>query len=170
MVPFAYQRTTRLSLANLTGGGQEDGCYCLYNIGDCLHIGHVDNTFKVRRQGGAPGGVGGQCRQGGKPRGSSWKGGEGPRASAPHADTTPGTTPSTASSQPALSPTHCPQEPVRTLVLNSSAAGSRNAYPNCHDYAPAKDGVDTLVGLGDGQGEHSVSHCHSGSSMPPCTH
>lgn len=42
------------------------------------------------------------------------------------------------------------QDPVRALLLGNGS--SRPALPTCVDFAPAgKDGVDTLVGLGDGQ-------------------
>eukprot|EP00983_Pelagomonas_calceolata_P006275 207953-Pelagomonas_calceolata.AAC.1 len=46
------------------------------------------------------------------------------------------------------------QEPLRSLALGNQGARS-NALISCHDFLPgAKDGVDTLVGMSDGQGAY----------------
>jgi hypothetical protein len=43
------------------------------------------------------------------------------------------------------------QEPLRSLMFNPSAV--RDGYPTCHAHYPAaKDGVDTLVGIANGEG------------------
>jgi hypothetical protein len=47
LVPFSYQKSTRLTLAHLSGGGPEDGLWCLYNVGDYLHIARYDATHKA---------------------------------------------------------------------------------------------------------------------------
>jgi hypothetical protein len=49
LVPFAMRRTTRLTIATLHGGEQE-GMYMVYNVGDYLHITPFDATEKVRAQ------------------------------------------------------------------------------------------------------------------------
>lgn len=49
LVPFAMRRTTRLTIATLHGG-EEEGMYMVYNVGDYLHIAPFDATEKVRRQ------------------------------------------------------------------------------------------------------------------------
>ncbi|GIL43152.1 hypothetical protein Vafri_973 [Volvox africanus] len=83
--PFNYQRSTRLTLANLQGG-QEDGQWIVFNVGDCINICSYDATNK---------------------------------------------------------------EPFRALLFNNSTV--RTGYPTCHAFMAAKDNVDLLVGLGDGQ-------------------
>lgn len=50
LVPFAMRRTTRLTIATLHGG-DEEGMYMIYNVGDYLHITPFDATEKVRQQG-----------------------------------------------------------------------------------------------------------------------
>lgn len=49
LVPFAMRRTTRLTIATLHGG-DEEGMYMVYNVGDYLHVAPFDATDKVRRQ------------------------------------------------------------------------------------------------------------------------
>lgn len=46
LVPFAMRRTTRLTIATLNGG-EEEGMYMIYNVGDYLHIAPFDATEKV---------------------------------------------------------------------------------------------------------------------------
>lgn len=46
LVPFAMRRTTRLTIATLHGG-EEEGMYMIYNVGDYLHIAPFDATEKV---------------------------------------------------------------------------------------------------------------------------
>ncbi|KAG2495709.1 hypothetical protein HYH03_006309 [Edaphochlamys debaryana] len=82
--PFNYQRSPRLTLAQLQGGAEE-GAWILFNIGECLNIARYDATHK---------------------------------------------------------------DPSKALLFNSSPV--RTGYPTCHAYAPARDGLDLLVGLGDG--------------------
>jgi len=47
LVPFAMRRTTRLTIATLHGG-DEEGMYMIYNVGDYLHVAPFDATEKVR--------------------------------------------------------------------------------------------------------------------------
>lgn len=47
LVPFAMRRTTRLTIATLHGG-DEEGMYMVYNVGDYLHVSPFDATEKVR--------------------------------------------------------------------------------------------------------------------------
>jgi hypothetical protein len=49
LVPFAMRRTTRLTIATLHGG-DEEGMYMIYNVGDYLHVAPFDSTEKVRQQ------------------------------------------------------------------------------------------------------------------------
>lgn len=46
LVPFALRRTTRLTIATLHGG-DEEGMYMVYNVGDYLHVSPFDATEKV---------------------------------------------------------------------------------------------------------------------------
>lgn len=46
LVPFAMRRTTRLTIATLHGG-EEEGMYMVYNVGDYLHVTPFDSTEKV---------------------------------------------------------------------------------------------------------------------------
>jgi hypothetical protein len=46
VVPFAMRRTTRLTIATLHGG-DEEGMYMVYNVGDYLHVAPFDATEKV---------------------------------------------------------------------------------------------------------------------------
>lgn len=46
LVPFAMRRTTRLTIATLHGG-DEEGMYMVYNVGDYLHVVPFDATEKV---------------------------------------------------------------------------------------------------------------------------
>ncbi len=48
LVPFHYQRSTRLTLANLQAGGAEDGSYVIFNVGELVHIARRNATHKVR--------------------------------------------------------------------------------------------------------------------------
>lgn len=45
LVPFAMRRTTRLTIATLHGG-DEEGMYMVYNVGDYLHVAPFDATDK----------------------------------------------------------------------------------------------------------------------------
>jgi hypothetical protein len=49
LVPFAMRRTTRLTIATLHGGNDE-GMYMIYNVGDYLHVSPFDATDKVMSQ------------------------------------------------------------------------------------------------------------------------
>lgn len=49
------------------------------------------------------------------------------------------------------------QEPARCLAFNTGAL--RPGFPVCHAFSPAKDGVDTLIGLNDGSGAQPGVHC-----------
>mmetsp|Transcript_15945 Transcript_15945/g.34445 ORF Transcript_15945/g.34445 Transcript_15945/m.34445 type:complete len:454 (-) Transcript_15945:734-2095(-) len=40
------------------------------------------------------------------------------------------------------------KEPTRSLLFNANP--TRGGFPTCHAFAPARDGVDLVVGLGDG--------------------
>jgi hypothetical protein len=46
LVPFAMRRTTRLTVATLHGG-DEEGMYMIYNVGDYLHVAPFNSTEKV---------------------------------------------------------------------------------------------------------------------------
>lgn len=46
LVPFVMRRTTRLTIAALHGG-EEEGMYMVYNVGDYLHVCPFDATEKV---------------------------------------------------------------------------------------------------------------------------
>eukprot|EP00798_Chlamydomonas_sp_ICE-L_P024182 gene24182-9772_t len=85
-IPFNHLRQTRLTLATLSGGGNEAGRWLIYNVADNLNICRPDSVQK---------------------------------------------------------------DPARALGFNVSS--SRTGFPSCHTFMPAKDGVDLLVGLGDGQ-------------------
>jgi hypothetical protein len=51
LVQFASRRGTRLTLAELHGGNEE-GVYIVYNVGDYLNISPYDATEKVRTAAG----------------------------------------------------------------------------------------------------------------------
>lgn len=54
LVPFAMRRTTRLTIATLHGG-DEEGMYMVYNVGDYLHVAPFDATEKVGHKHGSTG-------------------------------------------------------------------------------------------------------------------
>eukprot|EP00775_Hariotina_reticulata_P004222 gene4222-4471_t len=85
LVPFAMRRTTRLTVATLHGG-EEEGMYMIYNVGDYLHVAPFNCTEK---------------------------------------------------------------DPMVSLIFNPSAV--RDGHPCCHAYWPAKDGVDLVVGIANGE-------------------
>ncbi|KXZ56614.1 hypothetical protein GPECTOR_1g553 [Gonium pectorale] len=82
--PFNYQRSTRLTLANLQVGSEVDGAWIIFNVGDYVHISPYNATHK---------------------------------------------------------------DPYKSIQFTSPV---RTGYPTCHAYLSARDGVDLLVGLGDG--------------------
>jgi len=43
------------------------------------------------------------------------------------------------------------QDPMVSLIFNPSAV--RDGHPCCHAYWPAKDGVDLVVGIANGESE-----------------
>lgn len=61
LVPFAMRRSTRLTIATLHGG-EEEGMYMIYNVGDYLHVSPFDATEKVRSWWGWRGWSSSGCR------------------------------------------------------------------------------------------------------------
>eukprot|EP00878_Enallax_costatus_P025536 GHUV01027323.1.p1 GENE.GHUV01027323.1~~GHUV01027323.1.p1 ORF type:complete len:186 (+),score=25.84 GHUV01027323.1:312-869(+) len=101
LVPFMMRRSSRLTIAALHGG-EEEGMYMVYNVGDYLHVAPFDATEK---------------------------------------------------------------DPMCSLIFNPTSM--RDGNPCCHAYYPARDGLDLLVGIANG--EVALMSLRAQISAPPGT-
>jgi hypothetical protein len=164
LVRFAMRRTSRLTIATLHGG-EEEGMYMVYNVGDYLHVAPFDATDKVGAGcWGTAAAALVESRAG--PQATS-KGGSLARhwskqllhAVAIGSDAglvvgcrrcPLGKTPASHTRHDPTNATHL-QEPLVSLIFNPSAV--RDGFPACHAYKSCKDGVDLVVGIANGEGE-----------------
>lgn len=147
-VQFMHRRGTRLTVASLHGGNEE-GMYMIFNVGDYLNICPFDSTdrvstvtssftchvaLKAPAQCGLPPGACSDAVASFKLGRVFWF--------------------MLCWHQASCGFSCCMQEPIRSMIFNPSAV--RDGYPCTHAFTNTTHGVDLVVGIANGEGTTQV--------------